>query len=314
MSNVSATMVLEISERFGIPLKKALDMAYCGLMQYSPYPPELYRKSRESIAGLGKMIRKDGIDGATFRQIQKLSKEILYGETILERFPQRVMPGLAEGSQALCAAALVCGGCPETITESREIYDTEDLIGEGLIQEQMVEAWAKRAGCWMEHPEQDLSSLSELRDEGTESVVFFSPRDRVVYKMISLKHYNVLRLLIDRIVIHNAVFPDSTMTVLGFGKDSHGVFVTIIRQPYIIGRKASEEERISHMLSIGFHEAGMDCGMHLNYADSELYVGDVNEYNAIWTPNGLSVIDADCRLNYPTLGCGGALERTINNG
>ena len=41
--------------------------------------------------------------------------------------------------------------------------------------------------------------------------------------------------------------------------------------------------------------------MHLNYVCGELYVGDVNEYNAILTPGGVSVIDADCRIFYPGL-------------
>ena len=45
--------------------------------------------------------------------------------------------------------------------------------------------------------------------------------------------------------------------------------------------------------------------MHLNYKTEALYIGDLNDYNVIRGENGIHVIDADCRLNTTTLGCGG---------
>ena len=59
------------------------------------------------------------------------------------------------------------------------------------------------------------------------------------------------------------------------------------------------------MLNLGFSDAGMDYGMHLNYRTDYLYVGDLNEYNVIRGELGVNVVDADCRLNVSTLECGG---------
>jgi hypothetical protein len=92
---------------------------------------------------------------------------------------------------------------------------------------------------------------------------------------------------------------------MGFARDCYGQFVVVVRQPYVSGDLISEEERISFMHDLGFEDAGMDYGMHLNYKTSELYIGDINEFNALRGEHGLHVIDADCRLNVKEIECGG---------
>ena len=60
------------------------------------------------------------------------------------------------------------------------------------------------------------------------------------------------------------------------------------------------------MHKLGFEDAGEDFGMYLNYKTPDLYIGDLNEYNVLKHDNGaIFVFDCDCRLNVPTLGCGG---------
>ena len=124
-------------------------------------------------------------------------------------------------------------------------------------------------------------------------------------KLISLKHYNVLCLALDRIIIHNAIFPETCLVVMGFARDRYGQFVVVVKQPYVSGDPITEEERVSFMYGLGFVDAGMDYGMHLNYKTPDLYIGDINEFNAIKGDYGLHVIDADCRLNVPEIDCGG---------
>ena len=147
--------------------------------------------------------------------------------------------------------------------------------------------------------------MSEMKDYGTESEVFFDVDLCVVRKLISLKHYNVLRLALDRVIIHNSLFPDACLKVIGYGRNRNNEFVIVVEQNYCEGRKASEQERMDFMYALGFMDAGEDYGMHLNYRTDNLYVGDLNEYNVIKGEIGIYVIDADCRLNTTTLGCGG---------
>lgn len=262
--------------------------------------------SFEKLNSLNQRIWEDGFTTETLRDLSLIAKEVYNGTTLFERIPQAQQSGLSRGSALLCAAAIICRGCPGTESEKREIYRTADLIGDGNIQETLVETWARIVGCWYDDARLYLSSVSQAYDFGTESTVFFDTVHRVVYKFITLQHYNVLRLALDRIIIHNAIFPNAFMRVMGFGRNEDNQFGIIIEQPYIEGSVVTEEERASFMHKLGFENAGEDYGMHLNYKTETIYIGDVNEYNLLKHTNGaIFVFDCDCRLNTPNLGCGG---------
>ena len=106
-------------------------------------------------------------------------------------------------------------------------------------------------------------------------------------------------------VWQNALFPETALTVLGFAHDRNNAFVVVIQQPYVSGDSINPDERMSFMYEMGFQDAGMDYGMHLNYKTANLYVGDLNESNVLKGETGYHVIDADCRLNVSALECGG---------
>ena len=263
---------------------------------------------------MNQKIWDKGFTTETLTLLDLLSKEVYNGTTLFERIPQAQQSGLSRGSALLCSAAIICRGCPGTESEKREIYRTEDLSGDGRIQESLVKYWARINGCWFEQPKLYLSSISQVYDYGTESTVFFDVSKRIVRKFITLKHYNVLRLGLDRIIIHNALFPNAYLKVIGFGEDENNAFGIMTEQPYIEGRLASEKDRTDLMYGLGFEDAGEDYGMHLNYKTDTLYVGDLNEYNVYRHESGaIFVFDADCRLNVPTLGCGGTWQMPVPN-
>ena len=262
----------------------------------------------ERLNDINQRIWEDGFTTSNLQKLNLIAEDIKNGAAVFERIPYEQQSGLSKGSEVLCAASIICRGCPRTESETRQIFDTCDLEGEGRIQEHLVETWARLSGKWIENPEEFLGNLCHLQDHGTESVVYFDVTTRLVYKLISLKHYNVLRLALDRIIIHNAIFPETCLTVMGFAKDHYGQFVIVVQQPYVIGDPITEDERVSFMHDLGFEDAGMDYGMHLNYMTKDLYIGDINEFNALRGEYGLHVIDADCRLNIPAIGCDGTYE------
>ena len=259
----------------------------------------------ERLDDINQSIWEDGFTTRNVKELNLIAEDIKNGAAVFERIPYAQQSGLSQGSEVLCASSIICRGCPRTESETRPIFDTSDLEGEGRIQEYLVEKWARLSGKWIENPETYLGNLCHLQDYGTESVVYFDVNSHLVYKLISLKHYNVLRLALDRIIIHNAIFPETRLVVIGFAKDRYGQFVVIVQQPYVMGDSITEDERISFMHDLGFDDAGMDYGMHLNYKTLDLYVGDLNEFNVIKGEHGLHVIDADCRLNVPEIDCGG---------
>jgi len=258
---------------------------------------------------INQKIWEKGFNIDTLSTLTTLTKEVYNGTTVFERIPQAQQSGLSRGSALLCSAVIICRGCPRTESENREIYSTEDLIGDGRIQEVLIESWAKIVGCWYEHAHLYLLSISQAYDYGTESSIFFDVNRRLVRKFITLKHYNVLRLALDRFIIHNALFPNTYLKVIGFGRDEAGTFGILAEQPYIEGDIVPELERMDFMHRLGFADAGMDFDMHLNYKTDELYIGDLNEYNLLKHKNGsIHIFDADCRLNTPTLGFEGKWE------
>ena len=176
----------------------------------------------------------------SLRDLNFLAEDIKNGAAVFERIPQAQQSGLSKGSEILCAAAIICRGCPRTESETRPIFDTDDLIGEASVQEFLVETWARLSGVWFDEPEDYLDNLCSLQDHGTESVIYFDIDQRTVYKLISLKHYNVLRLALDRIIIHNALFPETCLTVKGFARDKNGLFVVVVQQPYVEGDPIKE--------------------------------------------------------------------------
>ena len=259
----------------------------------------------ERLNDINQRVWEQGFTANNLRDLETLSEDIKNGAAVFERIPYAQQSGLSKGSEVLCAASIVCRGCPRTESETRQIYDTDDLFGEGRIQEYLVEQWARLSGKWIDEPESFLEELCQLQDRGTESEVFFDVHHHLVYKLISLKHYNVLRLALDRIIIHNALFPETALTVIGFARDRNNAFVVVVKQPYVSGDSIEPDERMSFMYDMGFQDAGMDYGMHLNYKTDNLYVGDLNEFNVLKGESGYHVIDADCRLNVPELECGG---------
>ena len=270
-----------------------------------PYRDEKKERSFRKLNSLNQRIWDEGFTVSILQDLEKIAKEVNDGTTLFERIPQAQQSGLSKGSEVLTAAGIICRGCPGTESETRQIYDTDDLIGDGRIQERLVEGWARIQGCWYDSPELFLASKSQMIDYGTESEVYFDIEHFIVRKLITLKHYNVLRLALDRIIIHNAIFPDSAMKVLGYGRNNNRQFVVVVEQPYCEGGIVSENERRHFMYRLGFADAGLDCGMFLNYRTDTIYIGDLNEYNVIKGDAGIHVIDADCRLNTPALGCEG---------
>ena len=106
--------------------------------------------SSRKLDELNQAIWNNGFTTETLAALANITEEVNNGTTLFERIPQAQQPGLSKGTSNLTAAGLICRGCPGTESEIREIYRTDDLIGEGRIQEHLVETWARITGCWFE--------------------------------------------------------------------------------------------------------------------------------------------------------------------
>ena len=107
-----------------------------------------------------------GFTTQTLSRLETLTRQVNDGTALSERIPQAQQSGLSKGSTVLTAAAIICRGCPPTESDVRQIYDTDDLVGGGRIQERLVEL--------------DISSISQL-NQTLRQAHFLSTYRRVVY-------------------------------------------------------------------------------------------------------------------------------------
>ena len=71
--------------------------------------------------------------------------------------------------------------------------------------------------------------------------------DGIAVKAIDASHYEGdLQGLFDKIILHNSMFPETSYTVLGFGKDRGGTFRIIVKQTIIRGERPTIDEILKY--------------------------------------------------------------------
>lgn len=222
--------------------------------------------------------------------------------------------GLQKGSRLHVAASIIAqrGGC----TGSETSLSSDSLGFQSLIQELLIESWAKHNDCWFDSTDSFLQNkYGDRIGSGSESVVFMDGAD--VVKEWRTYKYESIQLALDRITIHNAVFPETSLKVEGFGRTDSGDFSILVRQPFILinGELVSDEEVIEYMQSIGFAESqgygGYNPSIHSEYVNSDFYIADLHKENIVRFvhPSGsiyFFVIDCVAYLNTPGLGLEGS--------
>ena len=129
-------------------------------------------------------------------------------------------------------------------------------------------------------------------------------------KSIGLDYFIQPILALDRITLHNAYFPETAMTVLGFGRTNDGEFKIVVEQPFIEGAHVSDEEIADYMQKMGFE---LRNKRNWTYATPDIYLSDMHDENVIRSSAGtIFVVDCDIRINTPELRQGGRRELTTN--
>ena len=238
------------------------------------------------------------------KELDNLIKDIEDGKVIYQRFPQETSRGLHQGGRANEAASLLLRGSKSSDRENTlsvgERYERDKR--EQPIQERIVESWAKASGLW--HDNIDAIEGKEQISEGGEAKVFYNSGDTNVTKILSIEYFITPQFALDRITLHNTLFPEAPLKIVGFGRNSDGEFKFIVEQPFIQGEYATREEIQQFIERAGFIKSDKDKGN--TYTTDDIYISDLHDENVLKTKKGnLIVIDADVRWNTPELNRGG---------
>ena len=134
-------------------------------------------------------------------------------------------------------------------------------------------------------------------------------KGNTLIKAIGLDYYILPILALDRISLHNTYFPETRLTVMGFGRTSEGEFQVIVEQPYIQGGHMEDAEIQTFAEKMGFK---LMNPRNWTYATPEIYLSNLHDENVIRSANGnVFVVDCDIRINTPELKQGGIRQLTI---
>lgn len=150
---------------------------------------------------------------------------------------------------------------------------------------------AKEMDLWLSF--QDVVKLGIPIPSGVENDVYLSEDGNTVYKVNNLMLSHSVLDLLDRLIIHNSIFPQTRYELYGFtGFNGNSVY-PILMQDYIKDVTFSSPNDVkAYMTSLGFSETAEAC-----FSNEIIEVSDLYPRNVLKDLNGdIYVIDANYRI------------------
>ena len=228
---------------------------------------------------------KETVVQLTTNQIIQLTQNVLKGRLLLNRLPPGDEQGRLRGGERHVQASLVA--YRETLAGG----ENQNSTAQRVAQENALETFARETGIWFDlFPPQDRFYL----DAGAENITYTNDDAWVLKINDHYLHSTPLEFL-DRLAIHNHLFPEAPYTVLGFARNPArgNAFSTILRQPFIIAERGLEYPEVQEYMSkLGFEDMGK------TYVNDTYIIDDLHPGNILLTPRGnIVVIDEVAALN-----------------
>ena len=235
-------------------------------------------------------------------KLEEYAENFISQQLVYKRFSPSEQHGCIEGGTNHVIASILAGAEIEAdkLSAPEGSFKREQQCGE--TQAERIELWAKKTECWIDNTDITLPRLlGEEIAQGGEAHVYDNGTS--VVKSIGLDYFIQPILALDRITLHNAYFPATRMTVIGYGKDSYGMFKIIVKQPFIQGCHMNDDEIAEYAKNLGYKLVNP---RNWTFATERIYLSDMHDENVIRSPKGnVFVIDCDIRINTPELRIGG---------
>ena len=254
-------------------------------------------------------IIDEGFTSEGLAKLEWYAEQFIGGRLVYKRFSPAEQYGCATGGTTNVIATLLAGADVAANCGVQKPLDFKEECQRGTAQETIIEIWAKKVGCWYDNADiRFAESLGEQIAEGGEAHVFRNGGNLV--KTIGLDYYIQPIFALDRIGLHNYLFPETKLSVLGFGRLQNGRFQIIAEQQYIRGEQMSDEEISNFAQNLGFK---LINPKNWTFATPNIYLSDLHDENVIRSKgNNIFVVDCDVRINTPELKCGGVRKLTTN--
>ena len=252
-------------------------------------------------------IAAEGFTVQTLQMIDNYAKDIQNGREDFSRFNLSEHAGLCKGGSPLIGASIVA--CYATASfrascdaegrkgqsKSRAEVSSLNLCRDAACarsteqgspanweideqQEKFIEQWAKAANLWEDDSEHILTAeFGPMIAQGAEAKVYYrEDKTSVVKERTSI--YSTWLKALDAIVLHNYLFPETAMKVIGFTRDSDNLMRIVLTQPYVNCLRLATKEEIDDMVAAkGFRDNWNGEGV--NYISDRLALEDMHPAN-----------------------------------
>ena len=246
-------------------------------------------------------INREGFSEQTLDIIDNFTKQIVNGSKNFNQFNQAEHAGLCCAGEVLVGAYIVCNYAQSSLAASGNAGTGEITSPESWQidseQEKFVEQWAKAKGLWFPDAQEVIEAeYGPMIAEGAESKVYYKGGETSVVK-IRASIYATLGRAIESIVLHNTLFRETPMTVIGFTRDKDELFRAICTQPYIGCKRLASQEEIDMMVAQrGFCDN--NNGRGVNYIGERLLLEDMHPANVFIDTISETPICIDCIVKF----------------
>ena len=272
------------------------------------------------------MIAKEGFTDITLQEINNYINDILNGTEDFHRFNLSEHAGLCTAGAPLIGASIIACYATASLTagsnaegsqgqsKSRAEISSLDLCRDAACarsteqggpanweidekQEQLIEQWAKAANLWEDNSEHFIiAEFGPMIAQGAEAKVYYKEGNTSVVKERT-SIYSTWQKALDAIVLHNVLFPETEMSVIGFTRDSDNLMRIVLTQPYINCMRLATKEEIDDMVAAkGFRDNWN--GQGVNYISDRLALEDMHPANVFVDVVTEKPICIDCIVKY----------------
>ena len=277
----------------------------------------------EQIYGI---IAKEGFTDIALQEINDYIKDIQNGTEDFPRFNLSEHAGLSKGGAPLIGASIIACYAAASLEAScnaegregqckprAEVSSLNLCRGEACArlaeqggpanweiderQEQLIEQWAKASNLWEDNSEQFLiEEFGPMIAQGAEAKVYYKEGDTSVIKE-RCSIYSTTQKALDAIVLHNSLFPETAMKVIGFTRDLDGLMRIVLTQPYVNCLRLATKEEIDNMVATkGFRDNWN--GQGVNYISDRLALEDMHPANVFIDDVTEKPICIDCIVKF----------------
>ncbi len=259
------------------------------------------QRTMDEMQRIYNAIAHDGFADTTLQTINNYVNDILYGRKNLSRFTIEEHAGLCTAGEVLIGASIIASYATASFTAGGDAAGSQESSPANWEiderQEKLIEQWAKAARLWVEDSEQILTRRYGPKiAQGAEAKVYYREGDTSVVKERT-SIYSTTQKALDAIALHNFLFPETAMHVVGFTRDSDNLMRMILTQPYVRCLRLATKEEIDLMVAAkGFHDNWN--GQGVNYISDRLALEDMHPANVFIDEVTARPICIDCIVKF----------------